>query len=377
MDKKKLAIIHYQMVNGGIETSLINFVNNFKDKFDITVYTIEKGVRDADLDCKVVNLLSDEEVKVFKTPFKQSLKMKLADFFKVFKMKLANKTGAFAKKLAQRVEHDVDVLVCYTAWNLPVAVAKYGFNARKKLCLVHADVEKAPLEKSVLKKLKIFDKVLCVSKTCREHLKNKYPFLAQKADFLFNMQNTNAILEKSKEVKIHYSNHFNMISVSRLSLEKGVARTIEALKKLSDEGYEFVYHIVGDGDIEHDLKQMVTRYGLDSKVVFHGSQLNPYPYIVEADLFLLLSMHEAAPMVYGEAMSLGVPVCSTNTCSAEELVGEKGFVCVNSDEGIYSKLKEILDNKQLVEQKKKMLKNYEYNNKQIEEKFYDLIGEGN
>ena len=35
-------------------------------------------------------------------------------------------------------------------------------------------------------------------------------------------------------------------------------------------------------------------------------------------------------MVYKEAEVLGVPVLTTNTTSATELVGEKGFVCDNT-----------------------------------------------
>ena len=74
---------------------------------------------------------------------------------------------------------------------------------------------------------------------------------------------------------------------------------------------------------------------------------NPFPYVAKADVFLLPSFHEAAPMVFGECWALGIPVISTETSSAREMVEENkiGIVCQNSEEGIYKALKQFLDEK--------------------------------
>lgn len=373
MEKQKINIIHYQMTNGGIEISLVNFVNYFKDKYDIVVYTVEKGMRDDDLKCEVKTLLTEQETKMFKMPFKQIFKLGLGEFFKTFMFKISNKLGLLSKKLSKRIDRQADISLCYTAWDIPVDVAKRGFKSKTKMCLVHADVEKAPLKASVLKKLKCFGRILCVSESCENHFRKCYPNLASKAGYLYNMQNDELIIKKSKEFKVNYPNKFNMVSVSRLSPEKAHTRTLAVLKRLSDEGFDFVWNIVGDGECRQQIESAVKNYELDDKVVFHGNQLNPYPYILPADLFVLGSLNEAAPMVFGEAMVLGVPVLSTNTCSAKELVAEKGFVCENSEDAIYETLKQILSNKKLIDEKKKLLKNYSYNNLKIEEHFKNLV----
>jgi len=72
-------------------------------------------------------------------------------------------------------------------------------------------------------------------------------------------------------------------------------------------------------------------------------------------------------------MLLGVPVLTTKTCSAEELVGEKGFVCENTEEGIYNALKHILTNKQELNNRKGIIKDYSYPNGQIKQKWLDFI----
>ena len=100
-------------------------------------------------------------------------------------------------------------------------------------------------------------------------------------------------------------------------------------------------------------------------VTMHGNQKNPYPYIKSAEFLLLSSYHEAAPMVFAEAMFLGVPVVTTETRSAKELVGEKGFVCDNNEKGIYYTLKEIFINRALLENKKNKLLNYDIDNENI------------
>ena len=112
---------------------------------------------------------------------------------------------------------------------------------------------------------------------------------------------------------------------------------------------------------------------MDDYIVMHGLQANPYPYIKNADLFFLASKHEAAPMVFCEAMSLKVPVFTTNTCSAEELVGDLGFICENSEHGIYTKLKEIFDNKNLLDNKKEKIQNYKDDNEAIASKFLEMF----
>ena len=76
-----------------------------------------------------------------------------------------------------------------------------------------------------------------------------------------------------------------------------------------------------------------------------GEKENPYPYIKKARAFLLPSYHEAAPMVYGESAALGVPIVSTDTCSALELVNDRNLgMVVNNDEiGIKDGLNKIID----------------------------------
>ena len=59
--------------------------------------------------------------------------------------------------------------------------------------------------------------------------------------------------------------------------------------------------------------------------------------------------------------------------SADEMVGDLGFVCDNNEQAIYDKLKFVLQNPQLIQQKRDGLKTFDYNNDTIIKKLLNLI----
>ena len=164
-----------------------------------------------------------------------------------------------------------------------------------------------------------------------------------------------------------------LILASRLEPQKAVLRFLSVVNRLVKEGSKFSVHILGDGIEKDEIKNFIDENNLSETCFLYGNQQNPFCYIRKADLFVLPSIWEAAPMVYNEAMILGVPVFTTNTISAQEMIGTKGFICENSQDGIYSELKKVLENTKLIEQKKTMLKNYCYDNTSTIAKIMSLL----
>ena len=117
---------------------------------------------------------------------------------------------------------------------------------------------------------------------------------------------------------------------------KGVDRAIRAVAAAQSHGLPMILHVVGDGPMRQDLESLAQELGMGETVIFHGEMGNPYPYIKQADLFLLTSYHEAAPMVIEEARCLGVPVLSTEIISTKEMVteAEAGWVCDNDQQAL-------------------------------------------
>ena len=144
----------------------------------------------------------------------------------------------------------------------------------------------------------------------------------------------------------------NIVTIARLGKEKGHLRVLEIMRHLKEEGYIFRWHVVGGGsaNIVSLLRKITKDNGLNDYVMFYGDQKNPYRYLKNAQALLVPSFHEAAPMVYGEAEWLGIPIITTRTVSADELVLQKkiGVVCDNTDDGIYNELKRIICNPEVL-----------------------------
>ncbi|MGZ0169211.1 MAG: glycosyltransferase [Planctomycetales bacterium] len=107
---------------------------------------------------------------------------------------------------------------------------------------------------------------------------------------------------------------FHIAAVGRLEECKGVGILLDALNELVNvRGLtNIVATIVGRGSCETQLKQLTDQHCLEQVVRFTGFQQNPYPLIRSANLFCLTSRYEGMPNVLVEAMSLGVPVLSTD-----------------------------------------------------------------
>jgi glycosyltransferase involved in cell wall biosynthesis len=105
-----------------------------------------------------------------------------------------------------------------------------------------------------------------------------------------------------------------LLSVGRLSLEKGHEYLLEALVQLKARGIFCHLDIVGTGPQEHQLKAKTTELDLDAQVSFHG--YIPYgPALFslyrEAGALVLSSLTEGFPQVVTESLSFGLPTVAT------------------------------------------------------------------
>lgn len=222
----------------------------------------------------------------------------------------------------------------------------YLARAKKKATFVHCDYQNfGGYHPKQLKEYKKFDYIINVSDSCKNNFVKMFPETESACVVCENLIPKDEIQKKAESAVSYPAESCNIVSVCRLDVEKGLLRALNAFARLNSEGYgNFLWTIVGDGPARQEIQQEISKNNLSDKVTLVGQKDNPYPYVKNADFFLLPSFHEAAPMVFGECQALGVTILSTKTCSAEELVKDRGLghVCENSEEGIYGLLKDIL-----------------------------------
>lgn len=124
------------------------------------------------------------------------------------------------------------------------------------------------------------------------------------------------------------ANKLRITTVCRLVRRKRVDLLLNAVAKLNDPAIYLV--IMGDGPLRDELQQLARDLGITAQVDFPGevSESDKIAYLSNADLFCLASDHEGFGLVFVEAMSLGVPVITTNLGGQTEIVrdGVDGFL---------------------------------------------------
>ena len=225
--------------------------------------------------------------------------------------------------------------------------------ARKKVAFLHCDYRNCganhPQNNRVIGR---FDQIAACSDGCRQAFLSVLPQWGTKCAIVTNCHRFEEILDLASEHPIVYDrNCCNVVMVSRLAHEKGVERALEAMAYVIGRGIPMALHIVGGGPKESFLRERAVELNISDLVHFYGEQGNPYRYMKNADLFLMTSYHEAAPMVLEEAASLGLPVLTVRTTSSEEMVAQwgRGWVCTNEQDALNEMLARVLENPSMLE----------------------------
>lgn len=109
-----------------------------------------------------------------------------------------------------------------------------------------------------------------------------------------------------------------VLHVGRYAAQKRHDLLLDAFARLPGH-----YRLVLLAEPAPGLAQLISRHGLDARVIVAGFQANPYPWMAGAELLVLCSDHEGLPNVLIEALACGTRVVSTDCPSGprEILVG--------------------------------------------------------
>ncbi len=127
-----------------------------------------------------------------------------------------------------------------------------------------------------------------------------------------------------------------LVHIGRFNEQKNHKGLLEAFRMFRQQYPDAVLRLLGDGDLFEDTVSYARELGLESSVEFLGAQSNVYPYLHEADIFLLPSRYEGMPMTIIEAMGTGLPVVATAVGGVPDMLtdGESGLLTENSPEAV-------------------------------------------
>lgn len=256
----------------------------------------------------------------------------------------------------------------------------YG-NSKKKIHWLHYEYKKVNVNgnyPNLFKKiLPMFDKIVAASNGVKDAFNDIY-HLENKTITIENIIDTDKMLKKSKEKcdrKLDNSK-FNIVCVGRLHECKGYDRLINSINRLKEKDKKKIkIEIYGDGSEKDKLQMLIDDYNLNKVIYLKGEVSNPYKYIKGNDLFILCSHFESFGLVIVEAMTLGVPVLAVETSNTYKLIDNKvnGYVVDNDDDSLFEGLNYLINNRKIVEEYKKKLIDYKYNNCDIINNIKKLI----
>ena len=204
-----------------------------------------------------------------------------------------------------------------------------------------------------------FDKIIGVSKDCRDKFIEKYGF-EERVSYIYNPIDIEEIDAKASQFVPEEldKEKFNILSIGRFMPQKAFVRLINVCTKLKEEGLNFKLNIMGEGPEEKNIKQTIAQNNMEDFVNLIGFQENPYPYIKKSDLFVCSSIHESYCLVVAESIVVGTPILSTECTGPVELLdnGKYGMLVENSEDGLLKGIKTLVRDDMKLKHYKEMTK---------------------
>lgn len=174
-------------------------------------------------------------------------------------------------------------------------------------------------------------KIICVSEASAKDLVDKFKIKKEKIKVIHNPLNIEEIRIKMAEpLEKNHSKIFEnpvIISVGRIDRAKNQKLLIKILSQVREKINNAQLVILGEGELEEELKQTAKNLNLESSVHFLGWQDNPYKFLARAKVFVSSSIREGLPFSILEALACGLPVVSADCDS-----GPKEILHYQSDE---------------------------------------------
>lgn len=143
-----------------------------------------------------------------------------------------------------------------------------------------------------------------------------------------------------------------IVSVGRFVAQKDYTTALKAIFLLHTENINFEYHIVGWGELENEIRDLISKLGIGSCVKIHINPPNVADILHSSDVFLLTSLFEGTSNAVMEALDNSLPVVATCAGDNDMLVkdGINGYLC------------EIGDSDSIAERLLKLCSNYDLRN---------------
>jgi glycosyltransferase involved in cell wall biosynthesis len=138
---------------------------------------------------------------------------------------------------------------------------------------------------------------------------------------------------------------FRILTIARLSKEKGIDMAVETCAILVNRGFNTRWYVIGQGSNSDALCKQILSLGLREHFILLGEQSNPYPYLKESDIYVQPSRYEGKCIALEEAKLLCKPLVATayNSVADQVIDGITGLVADMSAIGLANEISRLLN----------------------------------
>lgn len=390
--KKKIIFVISRMAIGGSQKSLVNALCSLDyDQYDVTLYVREnKTELIPELPSAVKVIVNTNKRRYEHTPYTLFLYFLISFFVLIGKKNLANQFGIrsrdyivkrktnYEKKYYKEIlNQKYDIAISY----LQGYTCKFTYDcvtADRMICFYHNSTDALPdIHKEYLKR---FDIIVVISEETKDFLSKRYPEINNRILVIKNLINIEDIRVKSKKRAITKENGVTYLcTCGRMSPEKGYHLAVDAAALLQKQNYNFRWYFVGDGPEMSKLKKEAGEHNLSENILFLGSQDNPYPWIVQCDIYIQPSYEEAQGLTMMEAQILHKPIVSTRTVGAKTIISDyrTGLLCDINAEALAESIARLIEDEALCNRLTENTKQIDYQsyNQQIKKQWDKLLAE--
>lgn len=338
---RSIAFIMTEMDTGGVSEALIEMLSRFDyDRYRVTLW-LDKGIgpEQARLDPRVeIRYWGQDEPLL--APLKRGqlltfLRRTSHRLLGRYYIKCNDKHAYHCIRSLPNIETEVyDYVICYQGVS-PLAIpnALHRIQGREKILWIHGDLGREGKVMPFCKRnYHRFHRAIAVSQAARDLFVQQYDYPVERTSVFHNLVDVPQILRQAQLPAAHDMEHPAIVTVGRLSPEKGQTMIPAAMRQLLDAGFDAHWYLVGDGVSRPDIQKEIETHQVSDRVSLLGRQENPFPYMRSADIYVQTSFTEGWCLTVQEARLLGKCVVSTPLPAIMEQIthGENGLICADA-----------------------------------------------
>lgn len=253
---------------------------------------------------------------------------------------------------AGEYETGYDCAIAYADAPICVAIVSERIRAKMKLAWFHTEYPVTIVRQEHYRQFyRKFDRLFAASEALAAKLNARMPDLPQPLEY-FSYVIEPADYARKARCGSGFTDGFQglrLLSVGRLSEQKGFDLAIAVHARLIREGYPIRWYVVGGGHMEDSLREAIRSENVQDSFILLGQHTNPYPFFAQCNIYVQSSRYEGYCLTVAEARSFAKPIVCTDFAGAREQIvdGQTGLIVPCAVDALYQAVKNLLDHPEL------------------------------